>query len=268
MNFRNLIRVSKPVTKLLGPQFTPSLNLIEIDITFDCNLKCYNCDRSCTQAPSNERMSIGQIAKFIEETKSLCKQWSRIRILGGEPLLHPNILEILEMLLIHINKESPKTILELVTNGHGEVVNKMINNLPDGIKLNNTEKKGRFQEKFEPFNLAMSDERKHFLTDYQNRCWIPEYCGIGLNKYGYYVCAVGGSIDRVEGSNIGLRKIPQSIEEFEQQSKDLCKLCGHFQFRRFTPIDKRKPVNGEPKSSTWILLYDKYNEQSVNLTDY
>ncbi|MBU3676672.1 MAG: glycosyltransferase family 2 protein, partial [Chitinophagaceae bacterium] len=31
--------------------FLPNTNKIELDITYDCNLKCFHCNRSCTQAP-------------------------------------------------------------------------------------------------------------------------------------------------------------------------------------------------------------------------
>jgi len=84
------LRVQSWVTWILGPEYYRNLSMIEIDITYACNLRCYNCNRSCTQAPTVERMTVDQIKKFVEESKASNLQWKRIRILGGEPTLHPD----------------------------------------------------------------------------------------------------------------------------------------------------------------------------------
>src|SRR5512136_1024527 len=52
-------RISPPATRLLGPRYRRSRDRIDIDITWDCNLRCYHCNRSCQQAPTEERMTIG-----------------------------------------------------------------------------------------------------------------------------------------------------------------------------------------------------------------
>ena len=44
------IRIRRVVTAVLGPQYHRSRDLIEIDITYLCNLYCNNCNRSVTQA--------------------------------------------------------------------------------------------------------------------------------------------------------------------------------------------------------------------------
>jgi sulfatase maturation enzyme AslB (radical SAM superfamily) len=58
-------RIKKWPTLILGSLFTTNHQLIEINITFDCNLKCLYCNRSCSQAPSEDYMSVEQIEKFI-----------------------------------------------------------------------------------------------------------------------------------------------------------------------------------------------------------
>ncbi|MDH5403955.1 MAG: hypothetical protein OEY49_15765, partial [Candidatus Heimdallarchaeota archaeon] len=143
-------------------------------------------------------------------------------------------------------------------NGYGTKVIDKLNALPKEVVVNNTRKTGKFQAKFEPFNLAPIDNKKHKITDFKNACWITSYCGIGLNKNGYYLCGVGGGIDRVVKFNLALETIPSKVSEFYNQANNLCKLCGHFNFRKYTPIYDRTPVDGEPKSQTWILLYEKY----------
>src|SRR5262249_20587376 len=86
----NFWRVQKPVTALLGPQYRRSRDFIEIDITYACNLNCYNCNRSCEQAPTGEHMTVEQVERFVAESVAAGKQWKRIRLLGGEPTVHKN----------------------------------------------------------------------------------------------------------------------------------------------------------------------------------
>lgn len=254
----NLVRISKPITKILGPEYATSLDHIEIDITFKCNLKCFNCDRSCTQAPSDSTMSVEQIKKFIDESISKDKHWSRIRILGGEPTLHPDMDEILHILMDYKKNYSPSTWLELTTNNFGLEVNRKLLKVPREIYVNNTRKTGRFQKKFEAFNLAPCDNKMYSFTDFTNACWITNDCGMGLNRYGYYQCGCAGSIDRVLGFDVGLKTMPITHKNFIIQKNKLCKLCGHFIRRRYIAAEDRDLVNGEPKSAIWIQAYKKY----------
>ena len=46
------IRTQKTITGLLGPYYERSIDLIEIDITYSCNLSSFSCDRSCGHAPT------------------------------------------------------------------------------------------------------------------------------------------------------------------------------------------------------------------------
>lgn len=263
----DLVRISMPATKLLGPEYMTSLDNIEIDITFKCNLKCYNCDRSCTQAPDDSRMTVEQIKKFIGESVNNNKHWSRIRILGGEPTIHPDIDDIINILLDYKEKYSLSSRIELTTNNYGPEVNRKLLKMPRKIYVNDTHKTGRFQKKFVAFNLAPCDYNIYSFSDYTNACWITKDCGIGLNRYGYYHCGVGGSIDRVFGFDIGLKKMPQNTSEFRKQKIKLCKLCGHFLCRKYIHPEQRVPIEGEPKSKTWISAYNLYPSSSI-LTKY
>lgn len=62
----------------------------EIEITLDCNLRC----RHCLQSHPKEYMPLEYFKFIIDELvdKGLCE----VNIIGGEPLAHPNIIEIVE----------------------------------------------------------------------------------------------------------------------------------------------------------------------------
>jgi uncharacterized Fe-S cluster-containing radical SAM superfamily protein len=254
-----IIKVSKPVTKFFGYRFNPNHKLIEIDITYDCDLKCFNCDRSCRQAPSKEYMSTKQLKKFIDESIEQDRRWDRIRLLGGEPTLHPNILEILNLFAEYKRDNSPKTCIQLVTNGFGKKSNTVTSESSSMIEIENTHKKTTAQD-FESYNIAPVDIFRYMYSDYSNGCWITDSCGIGLTRYGFYPCAAGGAIDRVLGLDIGKKKLPHVDDGMRRQLDTLCRYCGHFKFKEV--------INKEIISSTWKKAYEKYKIKKPTLSLY
>ncbi len=183
-------------------------------------------------------------------------------------MLHPDIFEIVNTISIYRDEHSPITKIEITTNGYGNEVNERLKKIPEDIWVNNTKKDGRYQKKFEAFNIAPCDKWHNILTDFVNGCWITHDCGIGLNRYGYYPCAVAGSIDRVFGFDKGFKKLPDYTSEFNEQKRMLCKYCGHFIRRKFVPVDQRTAVIGEPRSKSWVNSYRKYRENPPVLDMY
>jgi hypothetical protein len=123
--------------------FLPNLNKIEIDITYECNLKCFACNRSCSQSPTNERMEVSDIERFVFESINLDKKWELINILGGEPTLHPDFEQIVRC--IHeeyLSVYSPHTILQITSNGFSaqtrDILEKLKHKYPNLIIDTNT----------------------------------------------------------------------------------------------------------------------------------
>lgn len=255
------LRVQSWVTWILGPEYYRNLSMIEIDITYACNLRCYNCNRSCTQAPTGERMTVDQIKKFVEESKASNLQWKRIRILGGEPTLHPDFFEFIEILRGWRTTYSPNTLIEVDTNGHGKEVCKVLAQVPDDIIIRNTEKKDN-KPLFYAFNVAPVDLLAYRWADYRNGCFVTRECGIGLTPNGYYQCAVAGGIDRIFGFGIGRDKIPAQDDNMEDQLERLCRYCGCFERR------KLKRVNQTVMSKTWKTIYQQYNNNYSKFPDF
>lgn len=95
---KNIIRQSNYV-------FPPRKLILEI--TENCNLNCPMCPRQFNKI-SNENMSLEKFKHILEQLPAL----RQITILGqGEPLLHPNIFEILNL------GKSKNIHFTLVTNG-------------------------------------------------------------------------------------------------------------------------------------------------------
>ncbi len=82
---------------MLNRTFVTNTRGIELEITSDCNLFCINCDRSCRQARTKEYMTLDQVEKFVHQSLELDWEWEHIRLLGGEPTLHPQFFDIIKM---------------------------------------------------------------------------------------------------------------------------------------------------------------------------
>jgi hypothetical protein len=256
------LRTKRWTTRLLGFEYHRALRRIEIDITYACNLACFNCDRSCTQAPTGEHMTLKQIDRFVRESIAAEIQWERIRLLGGEPTLHPQIKEILRLLLWYRRHFSSATVIEITTNGCGEKVRSVLQSISPEIQIDNTQKQRDVQPAFNTFNVAPKDLRAYHSSDFRNACIISHRCGIGLTPYGYYPCAVAGGIDRIVGWDRGRKSLPSDTDDMDDLLEAFCSHCGHF--KRHQENYVVNPV----MSSTWRKAYDRYRQRRPRLTLY
>lgn len=269
--FARYCRVQKPITKLLGPNHHRAGNKIEIDITYKCNARCRSCNRSVWKAPSKDQITLKQIKKFVEESINKDLKWKEMRVLGGEPTLHPNIHEILDVLLNYNHKHSPETRIKVLTNGIGDTVNKVLSELPDEIIVDNSHKK-LDHDRHVFFYNAPCDNLFYKYADYWNGCWIMEICGMGLTPYGYYPCAVAGSIDRVFGFNFGRKTFPSFDDPMKEEMRTFCKFCGHFDYKNIASpeisVFKKTNPQKEKVSPIWKEALEKYDMNKVTLTKY
>jgi hypothetical protein len=195
------LRTRAWVTRLIGPQYRRSRRLIEIDITYACNLACDNCNRSVPQAPSSASIGAAELAAWIAQWERDGARWERVRLLGGEPTLHPEFLTMLELLRNWRDRCSPKARIEVTTNGFGPKVAAILAAIPADVSVNNSAKQasGPGREIFDSFNVAPRDLPAYARADYSNGCRILHDCGMGLAPGGYYHCAVAAGIDRELG---------------------------------------------------------------------
>ena len=275
-NFREIYDYYK-VLSTPRSKFEPKLDSIELDITLECNLHCHNCDRSCARAPSSERMSVGQIEKFIRESVTLQRQWDRIRITGGEPTLHPDILLIAGMLLEYRGSYSPKTIIQVVTNGYGPevmgVLGELVKKESSQPNLIVNSYKRNVNSYHSTVYMAPIDDSAYDGSDFGRGCIIPEWCGISLNRYGYYCCGVGANVARVHGYDIGIKSLQDVNEEsLRKQMPTLCRVCGRYK-DQFVNIPLVGHVSldfvlEERVSPTWERAFERYRNEKPQLSGY
>lgn len=258
------VRKNKYITKILGPKHKTNHRKIEINITYDCNLKCYNCCNSCRQAPTsgNMNMTARQIDKFLLESKEEKREWKQIKIMGGEPTMHPELHDILNLLLRYKTKNSPSAKIILSTNGYGPKNEKVLSNIPNGIEIENSKKTSQVQSNFLSINIAPKDIAAYRSCDFTNGCWVTSMMGLGLSSSGYYHCVVGAGIDRVFGFDIGRMYLPRFNDKLNDQKSILCGFCGLF--KNTEKIAGAKQIMSE----SWEKSYSKYQIRPPELSVY
>jgi len=102
-----------------------------VEITTYCNLKCPGCYRGCDRNDNIAKHEpLEKIKRTIKEMQYL-RNCQIISLSGGEPLMHPNLKEIVEFIrdsrmipFIHTNGKllTPKLIRTLKQNGLGGVI--------------------------------------------------------------------------------------------------------------------------------------------------
>lgn len=206
---------------------------VEIEIDTECDLRCACCDRFVDVATAPP-MTVGQMRRFAVESMDLEWRWERIRILGGEPTLHPEFREIMGLALAY-REWNPEAKIVVITNGRGRL-------------------KGEFDWLAER-RVAIQIEAKQprIVPEYFHNMWQAPYetsrpdreafgpcdiygdgCGLGLNRHGYYCCGAGAGIARIAGLDIAVRTLADvTPERMRAQAEALCRLCGHAEGYRY-----------------------------------
>lgn len=227
------------------------IQYLEHHIVDHCNLNCAGCSHfSPISDPWFEDIEdfIRDFGKLAEITGS---QIGIIRLMGGEPLLHPNLYEF----LISCRELFPRTHIELVTNGlllpkrKKEGLAQVCNDyniticvsdygLLDMDKILDGFKFIRFYSKAEMYNISMD------LSGSQDLKTAFDNCDLHVNKWYYfqrgrfYPCCIGGNIHIFEQhfnlklleneNDISISIYDNTVEEIEafmNQPKPLCKYC-------------------------------------------
>ncbi len=239
-----------------GPPYRPSHRKIIIDITTACNLRCIDCNRSCgdRQASANEHMSVEQIERFIEESVAYRKQWREIAIEGGEPTLHPRLPEVMSLLVRYRRFFSPRTHIQLLTNGYGQAPRSALEDFRrQDVLVLSTRKTSKFQQHHCAFNVAPCDMPDLDGGDFSQGCFLPACYGLGLTRHGYYPHPICGGIDRVFGFDLGRKHLPPRDDALEEQFERFCRLCGFYRHSRLlknaAPIPDRRMVGAASVSN-------------------
>lgn len=233
-------------------------NQIELEITLDCNVSCNNCNRMCGVFDFGDtHMTVRQIQRFISELTYLPHHVKALLVIGGEPLVHPQFLEIWFLLYDKLVQTKIIEEIRLFTNG--------ILQLPKEIekckyKLICSPPK---QKKHFAFFVAPVDVKGKLV-----RCLIPKNCGIALNTFGYFPCGPAGSLYRLFNLDLAKMSLPKSLSEWNYN--DICIYCSHafaWSIRsKWAEEDSRN--NNLRCSSTFYKKIKEVKEMKYNIPKY
>ena len=141
----------------------PILEYFVLNILDHCNLRCKGCDHFA--AIAEERfVSLEHIEKdLVRMSELMNQQVARIGIMGGEPLLHPELLQILAL----ARKCFPNALLQLVTNGL--------------LLMNQSEE---FWQTCKEHNIVVVNTKYPINLDYDGMIARAEKYGVTFEHYG------------------------------------------------------------------------------------
>ena len=204
--------------------------------------------------------SVGWLNIPVSEERGI--KWEALHILGGEPTMHPNFVEIVTMLEDWFMEHSPDTDLKVITNGVSKKTQKNLMSIPERWRYDNSFKFDRERDTshFEPFNLAPIDLPQWRGEDFTKGCYITQDSGIGLTPYGYFHCAIAGGIERIVNLGHGFKEMPEHPWQFLEMMKDYCRFCGHYLSDAFMERSERIGMDTSPEtvSESWQLAYDEW----------
>ena len=254
-----------------GPPYKPNGHGIVIDVTTHCNLNCMDCNRSCgkNQAMSIEHISLDQIQKFIQESIAQKRRWRGILIEGGEPTLHPDLPELVNLLIEYKKMHCPGMHIQVNSNGHDLLADAVLAKIPSEVKVFKSQKQTLHQEHHIAFNMAPSDLALYKNDSFSGGCFLTRRYGMGLTRYGYYPHPICGGIDRVFGFDIGRKTLPSCRDTMIDQFQTLCQYCGHYT----TCHPKRFPrpkgfIEKGKMSPSWSKAYSDYQKNKPILSLY
>jgi len=204
----------------------PRRNVFELDVTWRCNLTCANCTRRCDILSSDKSEDMDPA--FFEDQLKIDHDWHRIFVMGGEPTLHPRLMEFIEIFQRYRRDKNPKCEMTVVSNAHGSMVNRVLDSIPDDIFIRRADKfdsecrEGTQLKQFWTSNIAPVDFACFKDEPLDTFCGQQKRCGLQLTINGWYHCSMIGGIDRVFG--IGGDTLAGTLAN--PRWEDFCGLCG------------------------------------------
>lgn len=239
-----------------------------LSVVFHCNLNCAYCG---ALSPLSEEyfVDINKFKNYMEKLSLLVpsNKFNRVHIAGGEPLLHPDIIDI----IIYTRKAYPTKEIELLTNGL--LLDKMTdkfkkciydNNIVISVSdynvLNNREKLLEDYNSFGiPLNFSSPKDIFYYFTydleGKQDKNQSLEYCKycrcLSVIEDKVYLCGTDFFIRRNLGpylkTEISEEDSGESIYESNSYSDIIIKLLKKF------PIDSCKFCKFPIKEGKWKL---------------
>jgi len=236
------------------------MSVIELDLTEYCNIDCVSCCRVCGKAPSKRYLPLTKIEEFVFESIGLDWKWRLIKLIGGEPTLHPEFFKVLHR-INEYRQFYPLTNIVLMTNGL-DSYKKIKDQLPNWLIVqDNSENKSKHNQAHRACYVAPIDVGEWDENNYIG-CDVFRYCGMGLTNEGYFICPLGGTLKRMfPHLPEGLRALKDiTLDKLFENQEQFCKLCGWY----LVKTDKIYNYPVDIISPTWKKAIEEYHKRNKN----
>ncbi len=241
--------------------WTPKSNFAEWNLTYRCNLKCTSCCRFCYLPPTTGDMTVEDAERFIEEARDL--KWKpEIWIIGGEPTLHPQFLDFVD-----------------IAYEFGSRIRVMSNHFTSKSQALLAEAEKRHPGCVRPLCAKPMGAVDHYRRDYciaprdfnvlrSTPCHVHSGfrrgCGISVDHDGYTVCPNGGAIDGIHNLGLRTRRLADLFDPkiAAKQTEVLCgQYCGCEWVPAEDPTKLLRECHGVPASPTWQAAFTQVKAQ-------
>ena len=200
--------------------------VIQIEVTNACHLSCANCSRFVGHHKNPYYMSLDEVEKAI---KSLDGFGGRIGLMGGEPSLHPNFVEICNLFIDLIPDKRRR---EFWTAGYKwdefkEIREKTFDS--DLVHYNDHSKpeEGWHQPLLVSIDEVVEDKEK--MWKLINNCWVQRRWSASITPKGAFFCEVAAALHHAmsgpDGWPIEKDWWKKTTEDYEKQKHFACLKC-------------------------------------------
>lgn len=225
---------------------------LELQVILACNWRCIACDQgsqfSSFDFVKRGTMTVEQIAHFCGEMIQHNAYLGRIRVMGGEPTVHPQLRPILELLREQLVPHHVGRI-EIISNGSRI---EKVKELRSAGLIDKARISGEGQKQGAHIaNLVHTPAS----LGYRGRvCNSPWHCGISLNQFGYFPCSSGAGIarfmdDMPRWQRLALPTCKQPGNAVRENWPDLQSLCDHC-YHGLREEDKQKCGTSDATKNT------------------
>ena len=223
------------------------LNNITLKISDFCKFKCDKCKSFCGVIPSNNLIGMDNLFNFIDDSIQEGKKWKKITIDGGDPLCHPNLPAIFNLLKMYKDKfDRCKFEINIIDDDYVKTIRK---DIPAWVSLNVSNCRNK-KIKRAIMNAPCDNNEKNVKA-----CSSPWNDGIVFSNGGYFLCNTGASIARIMGLDIGIKHLQDvNADSLLEQKKNICIFCGYSNCKTM--------VDGRCISKSWAKIIKDYAVRS------
>lgn len=238
----------------------PRQGYLRANITYECDLKCPNCNRACDMAISSpkENMTIEQFKEVLDDAKKLnIKIWNKILLTGGEPSKHPDLFKFCEELVKFKKDFHHNVSLFLCTYQPSNtkcMVEEIFKTFPE-IELQGVQKTQKRKHKIATYMapIDLSEKEPPFYRGCHHGAGL---CGQTVDYKGFYPCPTAPAIARTFDIDCAVKKLKDvSLHSLTDCYDSVCKFCGYYNMTRARGSEVKM-------SKSWQDAIQKYNKKN------